>query len=266
VVRDDRVRSPFRAVHRGDLRDALALVAAIAVVGASFGALAAAGGVPPLLIVGMSVLVFAGGAQFLVVAVVASGGSVVAAVAAGFLLNLRLLPFGLAVGETVGGGWLARLAGAQLVTDETVAFSRARPSGPRARAAFWMCGILLYTAWNVGTVAGMLAGSAVPDPAAFGVDAAFPAGLLALLLPGLRRRDARRVALTAAVVALLATRVLPTGLPVLAGLLGLLVAGTPPGAAQPPGPATRGPGGEQSSREPPAGEDEPPAASPGTGP
>jgi hypothetical protein len=37
----------------------------------------------------------------------------VAAVAAGFLLNLRLLPFGLAVGDTVGGGWLARLAGAQ---------------------------------------------------------------------------------------------------------------------------------------------------------
>jgi hypothetical protein len=150
-----------------------------------------------------------------------------------------------------------------------------------------MCGILLYTAWNVGTVAGMLAGSAVPDPAAFGVDAAFPAGLLALLLPGLRRRDARRVALTAAGVALLATRVLPTGLPVLAGLLGLLVAGTPPeprsadpappsdpappfdpappGAARPPGPATRGPGGEQPSREPPAEEDEPPAASPGTG-
>ena len=85
-------------------------------------------------------------------------GSVVAAVAAGFLLNLRLLPFGLAVGETVGGGWRARLVGAQLVTDETVAFSRARPAGPRARAAFWMCGILLYTAWNLGTVAGMLAG------------------------------------------------------------------------------------------------------------
>ena len=60
------MRSPFRAVDRGDLRDALALVAAIAVVGASFGALAAAGAVPPLMIVAMSVLVFAGGAQFLV--------------------------------------------------------------------------------------------------------------------------------------------------------------------------------------------------------
>ena len=243
------MRSPFRAVDRGDLRDALALVAAIAVVGASFGALAAAGGVPPLMIVAMSVLVFAGGAQFLVVAVVASGGSVVAAVVAGFLLNVRLLPFGLAVGDTVGGGWRARLLGAQLVTDETVAFSRARPSGPRARAAFWVCGILLYSAWNLGTVAGMLAGAAVPDPAAFGVDAAFPAGLLALLLPGLRRRDARRVACAAAGLALLATQVLPAGLPVLAGLLGLFAAGRPP---DPP-----------ASDVPPS---DPPPASPGTGP
>ena len=59
----------------------------------------------------------------------------------------------------------------------------------------------------------------------FGVDAAFPAALLALVLPGLARADARRVGLTAAVVALLATPLLPPGLPVLIGLLGLLAAG-----------------------------------------
>lgn len=72
---------------------------------------------------------------------------------------------------------------------------------------------------------GVLAGSVVPDPSEFGVDAAFPAALLALLLPSLRRADARRVGLTAATVALLATPVLPAGLSVLAGLLGLLAAG-----------------------------------------
>ena len=109
-----------------------------------------------------------------------------------------------------------------------MAFSRARPSGPRARSAYWLCGTLLFSAWNLGTVAGMLAGAAVPDPDAFGVDAAFPAGLLALLLPGLRRRDARRVAPAAAVLALLATPLLPAGLPVLVGLLGLFAAGPPP--------------------------------------
>jgi predicted branched-subunit amino acid permease len=222
---------PFRDVDRADLRadlrDALALATAVLVVGASFGALAAAAAVPAPLVVAMSVLVFAGGAQFLVVAVVAAGGGVVAAVAAALLLNLRHLPFGLAMADTVGRGPVARLVGAHLLVDETVAFSRARPAGPRARAAYWLCGTLLFTAWNLGTVAGMLAGSAVPDPNAFGVDAAFPAGLLALLLPGLRRWDARRVGLAAAALALLATPVLPPGLPVLAGLLGLLVAGAP---------------------------------------
>jgi predicted branched-subunit amino acid permease len=215
----------LRTIDRGDLRDALALAAAIALVGASFGALAAASGVPPVLTVAMSLLVFAGGAQFLVVAVVAAGGGAVAAVAAGLLLNLRHLPFGLALGDTVGTGWPARALGAHLLVDEAVAFSRARPAGPRARSAYWLCGILLFTAWNAGTVAGVLAGSAVPDPKAFGVDAAFPAGLLALLLPALRHRDAQRVGAGAGAAALLATPVLPPGLPVLAGLLGLLAAG-----------------------------------------
>lgn len=220
-----RVPPVFRAVDRADLRDALALATAVLVVGASFGALAAAAGVPFPLVVAMSLLVFAGGAQFLVVAVVAAGGGPVAAVVAALLLNARHLPFGLAVADTVGRGWAARLVGAHLLVDETVAFSRARPAGPRARAAYWLCGTLLFVCWQVGTVAGMLAGSAVPDPDAFGVDAAFPAGLLALLLPSLRRPDARRVALAAAAVALLATPLLPAGLPVLAGLLGLVAAG-----------------------------------------
>jgi predicted branched-subunit amino acid permease len=218
----------FPTVDRRDLRDALALAAAVLVVGASFGALAAAARVPATLIVAMSVLVFAGGAQFLVVAVVAGGGGLVAAVAAALLLNVRHLPFGLAIGDNVGRGRIARLVGAHLLIDETVAFSRARPAGSRARAAYWLCGTLLFVAWNLGTVAGLLAGSAVPDPDAFGVDAAFPAGLLALLLPGLARRDARRVALAAAALALLATPFLPPGLPVLAGLLGLVAAGRAP--------------------------------------
>ncbi|WP_433508033.1 AzlC family ABC transporter permease [Pseudonocardia halophobica] len=213
------------ALERGDLRDALALGAAITVVGMSFGALAAAAGVPPVLTVAMSVLVFAGGSQFLAVAVVAAGGAPIAAVAAGLLLNLRHLPFGLAIGDLAGRTLPARLLGAHILIDENVAFARARGNGPRARAAYRTCGALLFVGWNAGTVVGLLAGSAVPDPASFGVDAAFPAALLALLLPSLRASDARRVGLGAAVVALAATPFLPPGLPVLVALLALVLAG-----------------------------------------
>jgi 4-azaleucine resistance transporter AzlC len=218
------VRSLDRTI-RDDVRDALALAVAVAVVGVSFGALAAAAGVPMPITIAMSLLVFAGGAQFLAVAVVAAGGSPVAAVAAGLLLNTRHLPFGLAIANVVGDRWPARVLGAHILIDESVAFSRARGSGPRARRAYWTSGILLFTFWNTGALLGVVAGSTIPDPGVFGVDAAFPAALLALLLPALRRPDARRVGLAAAVIAVATTPFLAPGLPVLTGLLGLGAAG-----------------------------------------
>jgi predicted branched-subunit amino acid permease len=220
------MRSLYRTPEaRADLRDALALTAAVGIVGMSFGALSAAAGVPPLMTVGLSVLVLSGASQFLVVAVVAAGGGAVAAVAAGLLLGLRHLPYGLAMAPVVGDSTRSRLLGAHLLIDEVVAFSRARGSGARGRRAYWTAGVLLFTFWLLGTIAGMLAGAAVPDPDAFGIDAAFPAALVALLLPALRRPDARRVGGLAAIAALATAPFLAPGLPVLAGLAGLGAAG-----------------------------------------
>ncbi|MCF7549248.1 AzlC family ABC transporter permease [Pseudonocardia sp. WMMC193] len=215
------MRSAERTV---DLRDVAALAAAVGIVGMSYGALAASAGVPWPLVVGMSLLVFAGGSQFLAVAVVVAGGAPAAAVAAGLLINLRHLPFGFAIGEVVGRSWPARLVGAHLLIDENVALTRSRGTGPRGTRVYWLCGASLFVAWNLGSVVGLLAGGRIPDPAVFGVDAAFPAALLALLLPSLRQADARRVGIAAAVLALAATPFLPAGVPVLVGLAGLLVA------------------------------------------
>jgi predicted branched-subunit amino acid permease len=233
------MRSLYRTIDRADLRDALALASALAIVGVSFGALSTAAGVPRLMTPALSLLVFAGGSQFLVVAVTAAGGSPVAAVVGGLLLNARLLPYGLAMGGIVGDRLPARLLGAHILIDESVAFSRARGEGARARTAFRLSGCLAFVFWNSGAAIGMLAGGAVPDPNLFGVDAAFPAALLALLLPSLRGADARRVGLGAAALALLATPWLPAGLPVLIGLAGLVVAGRAPAPQGPkPGEAT----------------------------
>ncbi|HEX4360496.1 MAG TPA: AzlC family ABC transporter permease [Pseudonocardia sp.] len=220
--------SIWRTTARDDLRDAAALGVAMIVVGGSFGALAASAHVPLLLTVAMSVFVFAGGSQFLAVAVIAAGGAPVAAVLGGLLLNLRHLPFGLAVGDLVGRSWPARLLGAHFMVDEVVAFARSRPDPARARRGYWLVGVLMFLGWNVGTVLGALSGAAVPDPERFGVDAAFPAALLALLLPALRRADAARVALLGAALALVGTPWLPAGLPVLVALVGLVAAGRAP--------------------------------------
>jgi 4-azaleucine resistance transporter AzlC len=215
------MRTLSRTPDRALVRDAAAIAAAMIAVGASFGAIAIAYGLPTWVPFLMSTVVFAGGAQFLAVGLIAAGNPI-AAVLAGLLLNARHLPFGLAVSETVGPRWRDRLIGSHLMADEVVAFTLAAKDPARRRGTYWLIGITLFTSWNLGTALGVLLGGATGDPAALGLDAAFPAGLIALIMPSLRDRDTRLVALAGAAVAVLLTPVLPAGLPVLAALLGLV--------------------------------------------
>jgi predicted branched-subunit amino acid permease len=150
-----------------------------------------------------------------------AAGNPIAAVLAGLLLNARHLPFGLAVAETVGPRRRDRFVGSHLMTDEVVAFTLRERDPARRRRTYWLIGITLFTSWNAGTALGVLLGGATGDPAKFGLDAAFPAGIVALILPSLRDRDTRMVAVTGAALAVLLTPVLPAGLPVLCALLGL---------------------------------------------
>lgn len=198
----------------------------------SFGAIAVAAGLPAWAVVAMSMLVFAGGAQFMAVGMLAAG-SPAGAVLGGLLLNARHVAFGFAVAEVIGRRWSRRLLGSHLMVDESVAFAVAQHEPAQRRAAYWLTGGALFLVWNIGTVLGVLLGGAVGDPAALGLDATFPAVLLALVLPSLREAPARRVAVVGAGVAVLSTPLLPPGLPVLLALVGLLAAGRhrPVGAA-----------------------------------
>jgi 4-azaleucine resistance transporter AzlC len=202
-------------------RDIALVCLADAVVGLSYGAISVSSGFDPWVPVLMSVVVFAGASQFLFIGLVAAGGSVAAGVAAALLVNSRHLPFGLAIGETLGRGPLRRLVGSHLMTDESVAFALGQPDARRRRAAYWTCGIGIFVSWNLAVVAGTAVGRAVRDTDALGLDAAFPAVLLALVLPALRDAATRRAALVGAAIALAATPFLPAGLPVLLALLGV---------------------------------------------
>jgi 4-azaleucine resistance transporter AzlC len=203
-------------------REVALVCLADAVVGASFGAIAVAGGLPVWVPVTMSLLVFAGGAQFSAVGVVLAGGGPVAAVTTGLLLNTRHLPFGFAVADVLGPRPLTTVVGAHLMVDESVAFCLGQSGSQMRRRAFWTSGLALFGAWNVAVLIGALAGQVIGDTDAFGLDAAFPAVLLALVLPALRDGRTRTAALLGAIIALVATPVLPAGLPVLTSLLGLL--------------------------------------------
>lgn len=213
----------WRTVDRALARDVAALAAAVGIIGVSFGAIAVASGLPAWAVPLMSVVVFAGGSQFMAVGMLAAG-SPVGAVLGGLLLNARHLPFGLAVADVVGRRWPARLLGSHLLVDESVAFALAQPDPRRRRVAYWTTGVTLFVAWNVAALVGVALGQVAADPTVIGLDAVFPAGLLALLMPSLRDRTTRRVASLGAVVAVVTTPFLPAGAPVLLALVGLVAA------------------------------------------
>lgn len=222
----------MRFIHRTTdgslLRDVLPLAGGMVFIGASFGAIAVASGMQWWMPSVMSVFVFAGGSQFLAVEIIASGGGAVAAVLGGLVLNARHLPFGFAVGDVFGKSWPGRLLGAHLLVDETTAFALGQTNARRAKHAYWLAGVSLFIAWNLGTVIGVIAGQAIGDPDAFGLDAAFPAALLALTLPSLKDKPTLRAALVGAVIAVATSPYLPAGIPVLLALLGMLVSAKQP--------------------------------------
>ncbi|SED20550.1 4-azaleucine resistance probable transporter AzlC [Streptomyces sp. 2231.1] len=225
-----RTPLPLESGDGSLVRDSSLVWLAGGIVGVSFGAVSVAGGLPVWVPVLMSVIVYAGSAQFSTVGVLLAGGGPVAAAVTGLLLNTRTAAFSLAVAEIIGSGRATRLLGAHLVTDETVAFALAQSDPVRRRRAFWISGLGLFAVWNVGVAVGALAGSALGDTARYGLDAAFPAVLVALVLPALRADAAvRRCALLGAAVALAVTPAVPAGVPVLLALAGLFLHRRPAG-------------------------------------
>ena len=98
------------------------------------------------------------------------------------------------------------------------------PTPSRCRRAFWATGWSVFLLWNLGTLLGALGAAAVQDPRRLGLDAAIPAGFLALLWPRLVDRSAWALAVVSGVLALALSPVLRPGLPVLTAA-GIAVAG-----------------------------------------
>lgn len=194
--------------------------------GLSFGAISVASGLSALQTQTLSLLMFTGASQFALVGVLGAGGGVIAAVLTAWLLGARNGLYALHVAPTLElRGWRKPIA-AQLTIDESTAMSIAHgATKANSRHAFWVTGISVYVLWNIGTLLGALGASAIGDPAVLGLDAAIPAGFLALLWPRLRGRTAWAVAAGGAAIALVLTPLTRAGVPVLASALIAVIAG-----------------------------------------
>lgn len=215
------VPAPERARLR---RQAFSIAVALTPFGVAFGVLCSSAGLSPWQAVGFSSLVFTGSAQFAAVGVLADGGGAVAAVAAGMLLNLRSVAFGVVMSPVLRGLWPFRALVSQLMIDESLAVGSG-PSDPSARRyGYLVGGLAVFLCWNVSTALGATvvptAGSLVTD---LGIDATIPAAFLALLWPRLADARQRRVAVVGAGIALVAFPLTPPGIPILLAGLAVLV-------------------------------------------
>jgi 4-azaleucine resistance transporter AzlC len=205
------------------MRAAAPIAVAVFAFGASYGILARDAGMGVVAPIVMSLTTFAGSAQFAVASVLESGGAVAAAITAAVLLNLRYLAIGTSVAPSLRGGPVRRLAEGQLAIDESWAVAQ-RDGGGVDRDRMVGAGLTLLLAWNLGTVAGVLGGSALGDPADYGLDAMFPALFLALLVGQIDGPRARAAALAGGLIALALTPLVPPGVPIVAAAAGAVIA------------------------------------------
>jgi len=214
----------------------MSVAVATGLYGISFGALSVVAGVSLAQTMALSLLLFSGGSQFALIGVVAAGGSPAAAVTTAALLGARNTLYGAVVAPLLRvRGW-RRLVAAQLTIDESTAVAVGQRESSAARAGFWVTGVGVFVLWNAFTLLGALAGDALGDPRAWGLDAAAGAAFLALVWPRLAARRAQVVAALAVVVSVCLIPVVPAGMPVLAAAAVAVVAGI---VSRPDTPAAR---------------------------
>lgn len=214
-----------RTEVRAAVRQAVSVSVATGLYGISFGALSVVAGLDLAQTMVLSLLMFSGGSQFALLGVVASGGTSAAAITTAGLLGLRNTLYGVQLSPLLAlHGW-RRVLAAQITIDESTAVATAQRSRAAFRAGFWWTGVGIFVVWNLLTLIGALAGDAMGDPKAWGLDAAAGAAFLALLWPRLASRVMQLTAALAVVVAVVLLPFVPPGVPVLAAAAVAIVIG-----------------------------------------
>lgn len=175
----------------------------------------------------MSMAVFAGGAQFMAMGLWSEPAPWAALALAVFVVNLRHVLMAASLsGRMTGFGPWGRAGAAFLLADETWALAERRALAGGLTPGYYLgIGLTLYALWAVSTVIGAQLGGLIADPERWGIDFAFPAIFICLVLGFARDWRAVPVIAVSAAVALAVQQIAGGSWFVIAGgLAGMAVA------------------------------------------
>jgi predicted branched-subunit amino acid permease len=210
--------------RREIVRQGLSIGVAIAPFGVAFGAACAAADLSWMVAAGFSLLVFTGGSQFAAVSVLGADGRPLTAVAAGLLLALRSLAYGVVMAPVMVGSKLKRALLSQLMIDEAVAIASTSTDPALRRYGYLWGGGSVFVFWNISTVLGAVLLRDADDLITnFGLDATIPASFLALVWPRLTNPSERITTIVGAAIAGATIMLLPAGMPIIAAGLAVVI-------------------------------------------
>jgi 4-azaleucine resistance transporter AzlC len=177
----------------------------------------------------MSLFVFAGASQFIATGLFAAGAGGVLIVLTTFIVNLRHSLYGLSLSpylKHLPRRWLVPLA--FWLTDESYLVTAAHfekfPDRPDKEWYMLGSSVFMYLNWQLFTIVGILAGGAIPNPSAWGLDFAMVVTFIGMLVSRLSSLP-MILAAAAAGVTSLAAYSLPNNLGLLLATLVGIVTG-----------------------------------------
>ncbi len=173
---------------------------------------------------GAALVVYSATSELAFLAVKAAGGSTIIGVLSGWLVATRFGLMAMSLGTRYQGGRAERAAAAINSFDPNVGLAVQQPDSAGLRRVFWKCTAAMMVGWWVGSLLGAVVGDLIGDGKAWGLDAVFPAALMAIIGALVRRPDGMTAALAGTAICCALIIIAPGGLPILASSLGAVVA------------------------------------------
>ncbi len=148
-------------IRRNAYKTSLPVIIGYLPISFAFGMAGVVNGIPPMIILGMSVFIFAGASQFILLAAIHSGTSWLLVLGLCGLMDARHLLYGAVLIPKLPSGLKRQLMLAFTLTDEVFATALVRMAViNKTQRSYWLSwlGISSYLSWILGTALGAFAG------------------------------------------------------------------------------------------------------------